>query len=314
MGIARPTLALAAALLAALPVTAAKPDEWVEMRSDHFHVVSNAKPKDIQRLTRKLEEYRYMLTALLGGLRVDSPLPTSVVIFKNEKSFNVYAPRTPQGKTTKLGGYMQPGQERMYLALHLSNFEAEKTAFHEFIHLVLRLNFEHLPVWLDEGLAEFYERAEINGVHFKVGDWNPGWWDLLQRSRLIPLEVLTQVDHQSEYYNKEDKRALFYAQSWLLIHYWVAADEEKRQTQFTRFLQLLRQGVPQAEALRQAFGADFREMNKQLGDYLARPVLYRYAGKLDRVPPVTFSEPRPLSPAALLYRCGHSSEPNEPRS
>ena len=42
-------------LLAPLTGTAAsKPDSWVELRSEHFHIVSNAKPKDIERAMRKL--------------------------------------------------------------------------------------------------------------------------------------------------------------------------------------------------------------------------------------------------------------------
>ena len=126
-------------LLAATASAATKPDNWVELRSEHFHVVSNAKPKDIQRAMRKLEEFRHLLSYALPGLRLDSPIPTSVMLFKDDKSFRPYAPLTTEGKTMKVDGFMQPGRERMYLAVNLSAMEADQTSFHEFIHLVNRL-------------------------------------------------------------------------------------------------------------------------------------------------------------------------------
>ncbi|HXE74453.1 MAG TPA: tetratricopeptide repeat protein [Candidatus Xenobia bacterium] len=294
------SVALALLLLPLSGMAASKPENWVELRSEHFHVVSNAKPKDIQRAMRKLEEFRHLLSYALPGLRVDSPLPTSVILFKDEKSYRNYVPLTTEGKPMKADGFMQPGRERMYLVIDLSAAEPEETSFHEFIHLVNRLNFDNMPVWLDEGLAEFYERTDVDGRDFVLGDFQPGWWDLLQRSQLIPLEVLTEVDYRSPYYNNEDKRAVFYAQAWLLMHYWMAADEGKRRPQFARFLTLFRQGASQADALKQAFGTDFAGMNKQLDDYLGRRMLSNYVGKLDQATTATFTEPAPLSPAVAL--------------
>jgi thioredoxin-like negative regulator of GroEL len=291
---------LRAAALTFLLVTtasaASKPDTWVELRSEHFHIVSNAKPKDIERAVRKLEEFRHLLSYALPGLRLDSPVPTSVMLFKDDKSYKPYAPLTTEGKVMKADGFMQPGRDRMYLAVNLSAMGVEKLTFHEFIHLVNHLNFDNMPVWLNEGLAEFYSHTQVDGRDFTLGDWEPGWWDLLQRSQLIPLEVLTAVDPRSPYYNDESKRPLFYAQSWLLMHYWIAADEGKRRPQFARFLGLMRQGVAQGDALRQAFGTDFAGMNKQLNEYLAAHALqlHRRAGVARAV---ALSAPTPLSPA-----------------
>ncbi len=289
--------AAVALLVAASAAAASKPDNWVELRSEHFHVISNAKPKDVERAVRKLEEFRHLLSYALPGLRLDSPVPTSVMLFKDDKSYKPYAPLTTEGKVMKADGFMQPGRERMYLAVNLSSMGVETITFHEFIHLVNHLNFDNMPVWLNEGLAEFYARTQVDGRDFTLGDWDPGWWDLLQRSQLIPLEVLTGVDQRSPYYNDESKRPLFYAQSWLLMHYWIAADEGKRRPQFARFLGLMRQGVPQGDALRQAFGTDFAGMNKQLDDYLGRRMLSNYIGELDTPAQGTLSAPTPLSPA-----------------
>lgn len=291
------SIALAFLLAPLSGAAASKPDTWVELHSEHFHIVSNAKPKDIERAVRKLEEFRHLLSYALPGLRLDSPVPTSVMLFKDDRSYKPYAPLTTEGKVMKADGFMQPGRERMYLAVNLGAMGVERITFHEFIHLVNHLNFDNMPVWLNEGLAEFYSHTEVDGRDFTLGDWEPGWWDLLQRSQLVPLEVLTEVTPRSPYYNDEGKRPLFYAQSWLLMHYWIAADEGKRRPQFARFLGLMRQGAPQADALRQAFDTDFVGMNKQLNEYLGRRMLSNYVGELESPAAVKLSAPTPLSPA-----------------
>ena len=273
-------LSLGLALAPVPPPPEAPPAEWVEARSPHFHVVSDARPKKVQDVTRKLEEFRHLLHLMFPQMRLDAPVPTSVILFKGTKSFRPYQPLTPEGKPLQSAGFMQPGPDRMYLAVNLGAPEPEQMAFHEFKHLVLRLNFERCPLWLEEGLAEFFQRTTIVGDDFKTGDWHPGFWDLLQRNKLIPMEVLVEVDHRSDYYNVEEKRKLFYGQSWLLVHYLMVADEGKRQAQFVRFVELLRQGVPQPDAFQQALGTDYAGLHRQLRNYLLRSNLNLFQGKM----------------------------------
>jgi len=296
----RPTVALILGLMLAgtLPARGAEPADWVEARSPHFHVVSNAKPKKVQEVTRKLEEFRHLLRLMFPGMRLDSPVPASVVLFKDSKSFGPYRPLTPDGKPLTLVGFMQPGPDRMYLAVNLGSPAPVETTFHEFKHLVLRLNFDRCPVWLEEGLAEFFERTSIVGADFKMGGWQPGWWDLLQRHTLIPIEVLVEVDRRSDFYIVEEKRNVFYAQSWLLVHYLMGADEGKRQAQFVRFVELLRHGVPQPEAFRQALGTDYASLHRQLRDYLQRSTLNLFQGKMTQRFEMAPVEVTPI-PAAL---------------
>lgn len=293
-----PLLAGLGVLLAAASVAPAeKPAKWVELRSAHFHVVSNASPEKAQKVTGQLEEFRHLLGAMLPGLRLDPAVPTTVLLFKDKKSFLPYQPLTPRGEPANVDGFMQAGRQRMYLAVNLRGHDPMEIAFHEFIHLVVDLNYQHLPVWLNEGLAEFYERTQIRGAKFRLGDWHPGWWDLLRRADLIPLDVMLTVDRQSDYYNEEKKRELFYAQSWLLVHYLMVSDEGRQRPRFLRFVQLLRQAVPQETAFRRAFGTDFAGMQRELLDYLLRRRLMVFRGKMSKPAEVEPPEALPLSAA-----------------
>lgn len=269
-------------LFCASTLQAKKQPEWVEGHSAHFHVVSSAKPKKVERVTQHLEEFRQLLAAIFPSLKLDPPMPARVMLFKDDKDFHPYTPLTPQGKSKKAAGFFQRGQERMYLAVNLGSREPRETAFHEYLHLVMELNFDHAPLWLNEGLALFYENAEIDGTKFKLGSPQVNYWRVLLENKLIPLDVLVDVDYESEYYYEPDKQRLFYGESWLLVHYLMAADRGQRQPQVTQFVRFLQQALPQDTVFRRAFGTDYAGMQKQLEDYLRQRKVGYFTGQLKR--------------------------------
>lgn len=273
-------LALVVSLAAAAPLQAGKPDAWIQGHSKHFYIISNAKPKEVQEFTQALEDFRHLLATMFPKLRYNPPAPAVVIFFKDAKSFALYEPSSAGRKPTHVGGFMQPGRERMYLAVNLDAPEARETSQHEFTHLILELNFGEVPVWLNEGLAEFYERTKIDGAEFTMGEYQPGWWDLLQQEKLLPLDVLVRADYRKPEFAVEKKRNLLYAESWLLVHYLMVADEGKRRHQFAQFMLLLLQGTDDAAAFQQALGTDFRGMERQLHDYLQRSSLTYFRGKM----------------------------------
>ncbi|MGH9778016.1 MAG: tetratricopeptide repeat protein, partial [Candidatus Acidiferrales bacterium] len=280
MRTAQALLALAIGVAAALPASAAKPETWTEAHSAHFHVVTNAKPKAAADAVHKLEEFRHLLSLMYPRMRLDPPTPARVILFRNNKTFEPYTPRVTQEKRGRLGGFMQGGDERMYLAINLGLPEPQPVVFHEYIHLVLALNMGRVPTWLNEGLAEFYEQSEINGVDFTVGNWQPGMWQVLQDNKPMPLAEMVRRDYNQQPFKDQKEMHLFYAESWLLVHYLMVADEAKRRPQFVEFVQLLMQGVDQDRAFTQALGTDYAGMEKQLRDYLDRTTLHVFRGKM----------------------------------
>lgn len=274
-------------LLAIVSTPQAADEEWVEGRSKHFAVISNAKPKQVEEVTGQLEEFRFLLTAMFPGLRLDPPIPTAMLLFKNDKAFRPYQPLTPQGKPQNVTGYFQPGVERMYLAVSLGASDPKQIAFHEYVHLILHLNFKVVPVWLDEGLAMFYQSTEIDGAKIKLGFPLENYWQLLQERSLLPLDLLTRVDQESEYYNVPDKKRIFYAESWLLVHYLMAGQGGQRQEQLTRFVQLLHQGLAQDEAFTQAFQANYKQMQRLLENYVRETTVQFFQGRMKAEPEKT---------------------------
>ena len=282
--------------LCAVPAGAAKERKWYELRSEHFHVLTDGSPKKAVQITRKLEEFRFLLSQVLPGLRLDPPVPTTVLLFRNSKSIRPYLRIGASGKPLKNAGFMQPGRERMYLVVDTSKSDVYQTAFHEFVHLVMHLTAEDIPVWLNEGVAEFYETAKIRGRNFTIGDFHEGWLRLLQREKLIPLDVLQEADHDSEYYTREELRRTFYAQSWALVHFLMTENERQRRPQLAHYLQLTAKGVPTGQAFRAAFQAEPEEIRKEFKAYLGQSRFRYFTGKMETAYEPNISEPSLFPP------------------
>lgn len=291
------SLLLTGVLLTVSGALPAKDPDWLEGHSPHFHIISNAKPKQVAKVAQKLEEFRYLLASMFPNLRLDPPVPTTVVFFKNDKSARPYKPLTPKGEPRSLSGFFQASHEQMYLAVNVGESNAQEIAFHEYVHLVLNLNFQYVPLWLDEGLAIFYDGSQIDGVDVKLGYPHLDYWAVLQENKLIPLEVLLGVNHQSEYYYEPSKQSLFYGQSWVLVHYFMARDKGQRQKQFAEFVRLVQQAVPQQAAFTQAFGTDYQGMQRQLQDYLRRQTLGYFGVKLKSAAEKQVIELQPMETA-----------------
>lgn len=274
----------------------AEPPEWAEVRATHFHVLTDGPPKKARQIGRRLEQLHQLLGWMFPAWRLDPPVPPVVVLFDDSQNFQRYLPLVPRGQGADLDGFVQLTQERKYLVVNMGGEHPLASAFHEFLHLLVLLNYAKPPVWVTEGLALFFEQTEVKGGKFALGGWKPVWIDFLKRASLIPLEYMITLDQRSDYFMVEEKRKLFFLESWLLVHYLLLAENGRYRSSFVRFLTLLRQEVPQKTALREAFGTDFAPLLLALRDYVLRDRLAVSRGRLPTATKVKLPRPARLSP------------------
>jgi tetratricopeptide (TPR) repeat protein len=242
----------------ALPARSSAKESWTRVRSQNFTVVGNVSESDLRKLAVKLEQFRYVLSLLL---------------FKDQQSFDPFKPRY-RGKTVKqIAGYFQSGDDVNYIALtkELGATDPFQVIFHEFKHFVVHNNISNAPPWLDEGLAEFYSTFEpLSELKVRIGI--PLAWHVrtLRDRDILPLKTLLTVDRKSPYYNERDKVGIFYAQSWALVHFLMLGEGGKHQGQLTRFIQQMNSGVSPEENFRQSFGADYKTIEDALRSYVRK--------------------------------------------
>jgi hypothetical protein len=144
------------------------------------------------------------------GVRVASEAPAvEIYILKDREAFNhflhFYYPELPPRRAF----FLAEGKKRMVYTF--TGERLEEDLRHEATHALLHAAIGDLPLWLDEGLAEYFEgpaaRRGVNPEHAAKlpGDIDSGW-----RPDLVHLEGLTTV---------REMTPRDYREAWIWIHY-----------------------------------------------------------------------------------------------
>jgi tetratricopeptide (TPR) repeat protein len=243
---------------------------WTRLRSANFLFIGDAPEGDIRAIARNLEQFRDALARALPNSRSQSVAPTIVLVFASHRSFLPFMPRF-EGRTVEVGGIFRGGADVNYIALNVEQRAAGlRTAFHEYTHLLVSDTITSLPLWLEEGLAEFYEAFEERdgGESAIIGAPAAHHLQTL-RGRFMPLAELMAVDHSSPIYNENIRRGLFYSQSWALTHYLLLGNRD-RMPQLDRFIARLGADVQPEDAFREAFQMEVGALEKELRGYVQR--------------------------------------------
>lgn len=252
-----------------------KAETWLEVRSPHFLVVTNAGEKQARRVADQFERIRSVFHMAFPSMRVDPNAPIIVIATKDERSFKSLVPESwlQKGQLKRSGMFLR-GPEKNYVLLRI-DAEGQNPyhiVFHEYTHLLLSKNKPSLPLWLDEGLAEFYGNSEILGKEVGLGRPSEAHVVLLRENKLLPLDTLFAVNHSSPYYNEEDKGSIFYAECWALTHYLMKQRHDNK-APLVDLMTLLSQGVETSTATARAFG-DLKELQKALEAYVRQSTFY----------------------------------------
>lgn len=260
-------VAIVCTIFFAVPNAAAK-DTWVGVQSKNFKLVGNAKEKDIREVGRRLELFREVVSRLFKNIKVASPVPTTVIVFKSDSS---YRPFKPSANTV---GFFQSGEDVNYITLTTElngTQDAFNIIFHEYTHLLVNNTSGIVPTWFGEGLAEYYSTVMIaDDKKVMVGRPIASHVYLLRQRQMLPLRKLFEVDTKSPYYNEGDKQSVFYAEAWALVHYMILGRGGHKNDEVTKFVDSLLAQAPVEDAFKAAFGITIDQMEHQLNQYVKR--------------------------------------------
>jgi tetratricopeptide (TPR) repeat protein len=238
-------------------------DSWTRLNSKNFTLIGNAGEKEMRQVATRLEQFRDVFTRLFSSAKFDTPVPTTVIVFKSMSSYKPFNPGNN-------AGYFQPGEDVNYITLTTDATQNPfSVIYHEYVHLLVENTTGNMPAWFNEGLAEYYSTFSIEEdrkVH--LGELIPYHLETLREGKLYPLQSLFAVDHYSPEYNEGSKRGIFYAESWALVHYLLLGNGGQRLPQLGKFMQLLNANVAADEAARQAFQTDLDTLQKEFKKYI----------------------------------------------
>jgi tetratricopeptide (TPR) repeat protein len=267
----------------------------LEVKSAHFTVTTDASEKDARHVLDNFERMRWMFQTLFPKTNVDPPAPILVLAMKNRKSLQAVEPEEYLAKgQLNLAGLFLKTQDKNYVLMRM-DAEGEHpfaTVFHEYTHMQFSSASEWMPLWLNEGIAEFFQNTDFHDKDVVLGQ--PSIDDIiyLREHPTIPLTDLFRIDHNSPFYHQENKASVFYAESWALTHLLQVRDREKGTNQVHDYLTLMSQHQDPVTSAEKAFG-DLKQLQTALDLYIRQHQYKQF---------ILSSAAAPLDPASYKAR------------
>ncbi len=199
---------------------------------DQLVIHSDSRLPKQDRLFDELRALRESLTATLA-LQL-SREPIHVYLFENETRFKAFLAKHYPEFPDRRAFFVQ-NENSLAIYAHRGDRVAEDLR-HEVTHGYLHASFPSLPLWLDEGLAEYFETprgtAGLNRPHVQLLSTlmtRDGW-----RPNLSRLEQFTSAS---------DMKQADYAESWAWMHMLLETIPQRREM-VQNFLRSMRRDGP----------------------------------------------------------------------
>ncbi|MGA8270253.1 MAG: tetratricopeptide repeat protein [Candidatus Sulfotelmatobacter sp.] len=264
---------------------AAEPSPWLEIHSTHFTVITDAGEKKGKEVALRFEQMRAVFAILLMKDRLNESLPLTILAFKNDKDYYQNAPLR-QGQPIGAPGFFVPGADQNFIVLNLFEEESWRAVAHDFAHLLMNYNYPPVQGWFDEGLAEYFGSVRIDNKQVEIGgDPEMGraytedllgnqqevrsppksLTELLSGQVWLALPDLLTMKHDTSAYVEGTHHTLFYAQSWMTVHYLL---HEKKLPETGAYFDLVEnQHLPVEEAIQKAYGVTPAQFDQAVKDY-----------------------------------------------
>jgi len=159
--------------------------------------------------------------------------PIHVYLFSNQNVYEAYLKQYFPGVPYRRALFIKERGPGMVFAYRSSEFAVDLR--HEFTHATLHANLPMVPLWLDEGLAEYFEVAAS-----KRRDQNPHLRSVRWRLQLRQIPDLQRLEQLSEL--SEMKRD-DYRDAWAWVHFLLNGPQEA-QVELKSYLSDVQSHIP----------------------------------------------------------------------
>ena len=152
---------LRAAVLVCLASPAVADTRWTMVRTPTLTVIGDQSPAALREVAIQLEQFRSVVAGQIAGADRPPSLPTHVFVFGTRNTLRPYLPLS-SGRPASLAGFFQRDGDVNTIALSLERAdESSAVTYHEYTHLLVGNAVRNMPVWLNEGLAEYYSTYRL---------------------------------------------------------------------------------------------------------------------------------------------------------
>ncbi|MHC4941692.1 MAG: tetratricopeptide repeat protein [Planctomycetota bacterium] len=237
-----------------------------EHESKHYHIYSDIDVKVCREAAKTMEEAYTAYIVHLERIKDLENKKFPVYLFSGHAGYSGYLQDLKMsGSKDSLGCYVPALQQLMIWNLP-DRKTMMRTVLHEGFHQYLHRLTKNPPIWLNEGLAEYYEIAERKGGKWIWGEFNSNHCQTFKnrKRKLTSLKEFLYLGHTKFM----EKPTLHYAQSWALIHF-LRHTTKENQAIFDRMFEAIRQDLSSKEAVDAAFAdVDLISLQREFNAYV----------------------------------------------
>jgi hypothetical protein len=233
------------AVLATIVVPSEK-TTWVRARSAHFDIVSAAGTRRTRDIANDLEAFAGTLERLHPRLRRSGTRTRVLVFARRDESQAIFDLLTKREATHVAGMFVRrTGDAGTMIVDASADWRSDRIVLHELVHDLISSAGTRPPLWLEEGLAEYFS---ARGKPIREHRF------LLARRGAIPLEQLFAVQFESE----AALDPLFYATSWAAVSWLMKSPS------FDRFLDDVEHGTSIEAGLRKHYNSGLSDLQRAI--------------------------------------------------
>lgn len=260
---------------------------WSAATTDHVVLYTDVDPQVALETAWALEDFdRALAHVFLDCTSLSTRAPTEVVMLADARDYVDVAPPQTGGFFTRgrSGVGAIPARIVVPASADGRHVNVAQVFVHELTHRFVHACFPDAPVWLNEGIATYFETLRVRDDAVLVGiapyRFEPGETAELVRAdgvivhridpvRLPPVSELVRL-RPEEFYARELDHEIgraHYAAAWALVHLLLVGGDADLRARFVRFLEVLRTSrVDASGAFAQAFRG--RDLDGEVSVYL----------------------------------------------
>ena len=294
-------------LLATLGVACGKPpltppsqggERWVELKSANIRLVSDLSEEEASRVVTSFEETYGLLGEAVFNGRPFPSFSTNAVVFRSPSELSDFVADDVGGQYMPwLPNDLEPAPT-LLASGSLSPF-ARLLFAHELTHRFNHVALGPAPVWLNEGLAEYYSTVRGDEGKPVLGEIDPRYmcvpdglgdlscyeYERLSHQTLPSASQIVSMDREAFYLDGGDGRGMrtweqkrarrkHYSIAWLLVHM-LMHSEASYAERFRYVLGLIPDGHKGEQLAQTVRDVDSAVLDRDFAQYLAKKIPWR---------------------------------------
>jgi len=202
------------------------------------------------------------------------PRKKKVYVFNTEEGYQTYAEFSTQDRAEYTLGYYHPHyQELLVFERPTKEAQVIKVLYHEGFHMTIDAVLPKIPIWLNEGFAEYFFGTELTlqGKAWQIakkGQMTERIDSLqygMQSGGAVSFETIMN-ESREEYYSEAYIR---YGQGWSLVHFFLHYKQGVYKNVLMDYIKALKKGRSQFQVYEDVFKKqDVAKMQKEWVNYI----------------------------------------------